>query len=89
MSGPSGLRLIVASSPPSDEVRGVRVTKDDVLFGYRLRPAGPRARDRRVLSARLCEPADRDGGGDAHRGFIQAACGESDADDRPPVRVTG
>ena len=37
MSGPSGWRLIVASSPPSDEVRGVRVTKDDVLFGYRLR----------------------------------------------------
>jgi hypothetical protein len=36
VSGPSGLRLIVASSPPSDEVRGVRVTKDDVLFGYRL-----------------------------------------------------
>jgi hypothetical protein len=30
------LRLIVASSPPSDEVQGVRVTKDDVLFGYRL-----------------------------------------------------
>ena len=36
MSGPSGVRLIVASSPPSDEVRGVGVTKDDVLFGYRL-----------------------------------------------------
>jgi hypothetical protein len=30
------VRLIVASSPPSDEVQGVRVTKDDVLFGYRL-----------------------------------------------------
>lgn len=30
------MRLIVASSPPSDEVQGVRVTKDDVLFGYRL-----------------------------------------------------
>ncbi len=35
MSGPSGLRLMVAPSPPS-EWSTSRMTKDDVLFGYRL-----------------------------------------------------
>lgn len=34
MSAPSGVRLSVASSPPSEEGTS-RVTKDDVLFGYR------------------------------------------------------
>jgi transposase len=35
VSGPSGLRLMVAPSPPS-EWSTSRMTQDDVLFGYRL-----------------------------------------------------